>query len=183
MEEIQRARIKSVYGDIAGILSQIPLTTDKFTVVYRQTGDQYNRAVDELTTASQTDYSRYKLTPADRYSESAYILPVTRARIGSLVKRLEEEYGFGTATQSQTSPIVLTINQNQQVTLNITPIQQIIDTAGEDVKQELQELKHVLETSKDAKQASGILNKIQQKSWEVFMRVLPYVLEQLGKHH
>lgn len=184
MAEIQRQRIKGVYGEIAGILKGLPQGKDNY-VVYRQVGDQFNIAIDELNHVSGTDYSRYKLLQTDLFNELAYQGPVARAKIGGLVNRLEEEHNFGASNVAiQSSPVVVTVNNNNQITISVTPIQQIIDsTDDEALKQELDELKDVLNTSKDPQQASSLLNKIQQKSWEVFMKVLPIVLEQLGRRH
>lgn len=184
MGEIQRQRIKGVYGEIAGILKGIPKDKDSF-VVYRQVGDQFNSAIDELNDVSGTNYSRFKMLQTDLFNDLAYQGPVARGKIGGLVSRLEEEHDFGARrATSQSSPVVVTVNNNNQITISVTPIQQIIDnTDDEALKQELDELKEVLSTSKDPQQASSLLNKIQQKSWDVFMKVLPIVLEQLGRRH
>jgi hypothetical protein len=65
--------------------------------------------------------------------------------------------------------------------VSVTPIQELINsTSNEEIKAELTELRDALENKKDAKKASGILSTIQAKSWEVFIKVLPYVLEHLG---
>jgi hypothetical protein len=183
MAEIQLQRIKSIYGEIAGILSQLPLTTQS-SAAPGSVGIQYNAAIDELTSLTNTDYARYKLTTSDAWmgDRRNYDMTITRTKMGSVVRRLEEEYGLGAnASQVQSSPVVVTVNQNQQVTISVTPIQNLIDsTEDEVIRQELTELKEALEINNNSEAASGILNSIQQKSWEIFIKVLPYVLEHLG---
>lgn len=184
MAEIQRTRIKSLYGEAAGLLSQLPLASQS-SAVPPSIGQQYNAIIDELNNVAETDYSRHKLTSSDMWDGDSkyYDMTICRTKIGSLVKRLEEEYDFGSSASVPTSPVIVTVNQNQQVTLNVTPVQEIIEsTDDEELKSVLEELKQLLQTSKDPEKASSLLTKIQQKSWEVFMKVLPVVLEQLGRH-
>jgi hypothetical protein len=186
--EIQRQRIKSVYGEIKGIFQALP--TGSNTLVPTSVAQHYNSAVDELSQVSETDYGRLKISRDDLWdaeSNDNYDPIAVRAKVSALMRRLEEEHGFGASEQTSTSaPVIVTVNQNQQVTVSVTPIQEIIDsTSNEDIKAELAELKDALENKKDAKQASSILSTIQAKSWEVFIKVLPYVLEHLGHtpHH
>jgi hypothetical protein len=177
MGEVQLLKVRSAYGEIAGILSQIPLGKEQ-GIVHAQTINQFNSAVEELSTAAATDYSRFKLVAEDSYDGRDYLTDIVRPRIGALIKKLEEEYGFGNSGSSNTTPIVLNVTQNQQLTVSVTPIQQLIEsTANEDIRSKLEELKRLLETGRDQKAASDILNSLQKKSWEVFIKVLPYVLE------
>jgi len=186
MADIKLQQIKSLYGELAGLLSQLPMA-EKSRWVSKSTGDLYNLTVDELIKLSDTNYARLKLTDNDKsdYSndDNDFDTSNLRAKLGALVKRLEEEYGFNKSVASaHSAPVIVTVNQNQEVTLSVTPIQQIIDSADDDeIKKELEELKTILETTKNPEKTSGILNKIQQISWEVFIKVLPIVLEQLGK--
>jgi Tfp pilus assembly protein PilN len=106
---------------------------------------------------------------------------VAQVKMGALVKKLEEEYSFGTKASGQSAPVVVTVSQNQQVSVTVTPIEQIIDsTQDEDIRKDLRDLKQALETEQDPQAGSKILNSLQQKSWEVFIKVLPYVLEHWG---
>jgi hypothetical protein len=178
MDEKQHVGIKSIYGEITGILGQLPSIRETSTVPVA-IADQYNSAVDELTRVSGTDYSRHR-TPYDndRFTLTSNI----RTRVGSLARRLEQEYGYGDSKSAPLNPVIVTVNQNQQLSVSITPIQQIIDSSqSEELRDDLDELKIALEQSKDSKKASGLLNAIQQKSWETFIAVLPVVLEYLGK--
>lgn len=162
------------------------LPTGANVLVPRSIGTQYNNAVDELSRVAETDYARLKLTSDDEWEygvNNDYDPTAARAKVSSLVGRLEEEHGFGSSEPVAGSPVVVTVNQNQQVTVSVTPIQEIINSSDDDeIKAQLQELKNTLETSKDAKKLSRILNTIQERSWEVFIKVLPYVLEHWGSH-
>lgn len=185
MAEVQLTKIKGLYGEASGLLSQLPLVTQA-SAISPAIAQQLNTVIDELSSVTDTDYSRHKLTEEDKWygNKQQYDNAIVRTKTGSLVKRLEEEYGFGATASSPTAPVIVTVNQNQQVTLNVTPVQDIIDTTEDnELKSTLEELKQLLETTKDPEQASSLLNKVQQKSWEVFMKVLPFVLEQLGRHH
>ncbi len=183
MAEIQRQRIKSLYGEIKGILNVLP-SGDK-TPVSPSVGEHFNAAVDELSSVSGTDYSRFKLSQSDAwpYGDDDYYDPIAiRSKTSSVVGRLEEEHGFGSAPTIGNSPIVVTMNQNQQVTVSVTPIQQVIEsTDDEEIRQELESLKHEIETTKNPKTISHLLNTIQAKSWEVFIKVLPFILEHMGQ--
>ena len=69
------------------------------------------------------------------------------------------------------------------MTVTITPIQELIQNEQDDeIKDLLLELREALNKDKKSEKTSTILTTIQQKSWEVFIKVLPYDLKQLGKH-
>lgn len=183
MAEMQRQRIKSIYGEIKGLMQGLPEGAGEG--VPNSVGFQYNSAVDELISVSDTNYARLKVTDADIWihgSNSAYDPIAVRVKVSSLVHRLEEEHGFGGAERSSaTSPVIVTVSQNQQLTVSVTPIQEIIDSSHDDeLSEALNELKTILNTSKDPEKTSNILGSIGSKSWEVFIKVLPYVLEHMG---
>src|SRR3989338_9036351 len=115
MAEIQRARIKSIYGDIRGLLSQIP-EKEKDPYVSGFLVNGFNSTVDELSQLAGTDYSRYKITheaqvPQHSRGPHYYSTPV-RVQIGRLISRLEEEYDFGKERVSQV-PTIAIFNKNQ----------------------------------------------------------------------
>jgi len=63
MAEIQRQRIRGLYGELKGILKVLP-SGDK-SPAPPSVGKQLNMAIDELSSVSDTDYSRFKLTDDD----------------------------------------------------------------------------------------------------------------------
>jgi len=168
MAEVQLLKVRSVYGEIADILGQMPLGKES-SIVHAQAANQYNGAVDELPEVATTD----------TYDGRDYLTNMVRPRVGALIKKLEEEYGFGNNSGSDsTPPIVLNVTQNQQLTVSVTPIQQLIDsTTNDDIRSGLEELKRLLETGKVQNATSNILNSLQKRSWEIFIKVLLYVLE------
>jgi len=181
MAEHNLLKIKSIYGEVKGILEGLPKSPS--VVVPISVGNFYNNIVDDLNNISGSDYSRLKLTPADEieFTAGQYDATAVRVKVGSLVRKLEEEYTLGRSSGVEKSPIIVTVNQNQQVTITVTPITEIINnTYDELIKADLEELDEAIKTTKDPSEVSTILGSIMQKSWEVFIKVLPYVLEKMG---
>ncbi|HET6864226.1 MAG TPA: hypothetical protein VFH37_03470 [Candidatus Saccharimonadales bacterium] len=186
MAEDKSKELKRLYGEVKGILNVLP-TSDKSGVSH-SIGEHFNSLIDELDFVDDTDYSRLKLADSDTWpygSKDLYDPVAIRSKVSSAVTRLEEDYGFGSALVSQTTaPIVVTMNNSQEVTVSVTPIQQIIDeTDDADIKMELENLKKELQTSRNPKTISKMLNALQEKSWEVFIKILPFVLEHMGQKH
>jgi hypothetical protein len=182
MAEIQIQRIKSLYGEIKGLLATIKPTDYN---IHSSIVKQYNAMLDDLSTASLTDYSRSRITHEDYYprSSTSYLGSVVRAKMNSLIKRLEEEFGFGSKQPITQGPtIVVTQNQHQQLNVTVIPIQQVIDsiTDNDELRAEVEELKALLE-AKDNKGTSKVLGSIMNKSWDIFVALLPAVLENMGK--
>lgn len=183
MAEIQHQRIKSIYGEVFGLLSQLPLAKDSYYTA-RQVVDQYNQAVEDLGGLTASDYSRFRLANTDLADGRDYITTVVRTRMGALTKRLEEEFGLGSTQSAGHQTIVVTQTNNQTVSISVTPIQQIIEgITDEDLRQDVEQLKYILETSRDKEAVSKILNAVQQKSWDVFIALLPVVLQGLGQNY
>lgn len=193
MAETKLPQIRGIYGTVKGMLSQIPLENQtKSRAIATTISQQYNAAIDRLSAISDTDYSDHKLTDFDgpfgahiSNSMGQHGIASARVKMGSLISRLEEEYNFGAATQNSTPPLFISMNQNQQqVSMTLIPIQQFIDSAEDnELRQELEELKHAVEVNKSPQETTTILGKILNKSWEVFIKILPYVFEHLGKNH
>lgn len=104
MAEIQLTRIRSLYGDIRGLLSQIPqASVDPHVAGFLVS--QFNSTVEELSAVTNTDYSRYKVTLDARvlmHSKGEYYYSkLVRPQIGRIISRLEEEYRFGETIMSE----------------------------------------------------------------------------------
>src|SRR3989338_6457673 len=117
MAEIQITRIRSIYGDIKGLLSQIP-ASDAKPYIGSFVVNNYNSSIDELSEVSNTDYSRYKVTSGAKSEshsrgEDFYHSTDVRAQIGRVISRLEEEYGFGRSSIGQTNPSIVIFNKYQ----------------------------------------------------------------------
>lgn len=181
MAEIQLTRIKSIYGDLHGLLSQIP-PVDKEAYVKTFTVQSFNLALEGLSRASGSDYSEYKVPDSERskaFSDS-YDSKIVRAQIGRVVNRLEVEFGFG-RKNGQQSPNIVIFNKNQnEISLQINyTINELIDKAGsEEEKIQLRELQEELEKpEKDWGKLKAILIWILNFSRELFLEVLPIILQ------
>lgn len=182
MAEINHQRIKSLYGEIKGILSQLPLSETAYCYP-PSIAEHYNNAIDDLSTITATDYSRNRITNNDRWESRRewYDAQIVRTKIGSVISRLEQEYGFEVGDRKQGTPIVVTVNQSQQVSLTVTPITQLIEEQEDaDIKRLLEELIDATQR-KDESTSKKIIKGLANKSWQVFLQALPYILEQWGK--
>src|SRR3989344_1348835 len=183
MAEIQRTRIKSIYGDIKGLLSQLPQPdTSPYVAAFLVNG--FNSTVDELSHLADTDYSRYKVTheamvPQHSKGPHYYSIPV-RTQIGRFIARLEEEYDLGKDRVSQ-SPTIAIFNKNQNevsVQVNYT-INDLIEKAEEEEGRiKLRELRDELEKSdKSWEKIKGILLWVLNFSKDLFLQILPIILQ------
>lgn len=183
MGEIQLTRIRSVYGDIKGLLSQIP-QPDKDAYVSAFVVNGFNSAIDELSKITDTDYSRYKVTIeaiVHDTSHGHYYSASVRPQIGRVISRLEEEYGFGKNVNNQLSPNIVIFNKNQNefsLQINYT-INDLIDKTGDDEeKTKLRELRDELEkTDKNWEKIKSILIWIINFSKDLFLEILPIILQ------
>ena len=185
MAEIKLTRTKSIYGDIRGLLSQIP-QTEVDNRVRGFTVKKFNDALDNLTDSSGTDYSDYKIPPSEimrkQFSDEPdfYDSTVVRAQIGRVIGRLEQEYGFSKEELKQ-SPSIVILNENQNaVSLQINyTLNDLIDkTDDEKGKTQLRELKDELEKpNKNWEKIKSILIWVLNFSKELFLEILPIILQ------
>lgn len=180
MAEIQITRIKSIYGDIKGLLSQIP-PVDVSIYVKAFTVKTFNDSLDKLTKVADTDFSSYKVPISEINRINSYDSGVVRAQIGRIISRLEEEYGFGREESLCQSPNVVILNKNQnEISLQINyTLNDLIDKTGdEEGKTQLRELRDELEkSSKNWEKIKSILIWILNFSKELFLKVLPIILQ------
>jgi len=183
MAEIQLVRIKSIYGDIKGLLSQIP-QPDKDPYISAFIVNGFNSTVDELSRITNTDYSQYKVTAevmVPRGPSTGFYYSVSvRPQIGRVISRLEEEYGFG-RDNNQSSPNVVIFNKNQnEISLQIDyTINDLIDkTSDDESKTQLRELRDELEKKdKNWEKIKRILIWILNFSKDLFLEILPIILQ------
>lgn len=151
MAEIQLTRIKSIYGDLKGFLSQIPLSetnngVNQFLV------RQLNQIVDNLTNLTDTDFSTYKVPDNTMFLNWLGMFPtdVVRAQLGRIISRLENEYGFSQPNQSNSSSGIFIFNKNNnEISLQINyTIKDLINEANDkESKDKLNELNTELDKS------------------------------------
>ncbi|MEK7635357.1 MAG: hypothetical protein AAB446_02940 [Patescibacteria group bacterium] len=185
MAEIQLTKIKSIYGDIKGLLSQIPLPNQD-SYISSFIVKQFNSSIDELSDVTGTDYSRNKVTheaivPTHNHTvEPFYYSASVRPQIGRTIGRLEEEYGFG-SINNQSSPNIAIFNKNQnELSINIDyTINNLIDKADdEEQKTKLRELRDELnKPNKNWEIIKSILIWILNFSKDLFLEVLPIILQ------
>ena len=182
MAEIQLSRIKSIYGDLMGLLSQIP-PIDKERYVKSFTVQTFNDALDELSNISNTDYSSYKVPESQRHPAipDLYESIIVRGQIGRIVSRLEEEYGFGRESTLQQSPSIAIFNENKNkisLQINYTINDLIKEYNNEETKEKLRNLRDELEKpSKNWETIKNILIWILNFSKDLFLKIIPIILE------
>lgn len=181
MAEIQLTKIKSIYGDIKGLLSQIPLPeisplVNKFLV------KTFNDSIDELSGVSGTDYSRYKVPESQESQDwqGEYDAKIIRAQIGRTISRLEEEFNFD-KKPSDLQPAIAIFNKNQNTnTIEVNySINDIIELQKDsEAKSKLQELKDELgKTDKNWNSIKKILIWILNFSKDLFIQIIPIILQ------
>jgi hypothetical protein len=175
-------QVKALYGEILGIADHLPTSLLNPSVI-----ELYNGAVDELSKVSNSDYSRFEATHADisrNFKNTVYRVDTVKPKMGALLSRLEQEFDLHKPSRGEqlSSPTIVTINNNNQFSVTIVPIQEVLQSITDvDLCADVEALKEVIQGDKDKHKASSLLNRIQQKSWDVFIALLPIVLEQLGR--
>ena len=181
MAEIQLTRIRSNYGDIKGLLSQLPLP-EVSSLVNQFIVSQFNDSLDELTQISNTDYSRYKIPASLEYQDWAgeYDSKTVRAQVGRVISRLEQEYGFGQNISNSGQGIFI-YNKNQNdfsLEINYTINDLIENETDEESKEKLEELKEELKKSdKNWDKIKSIIVWIINFSKDLFLQIIPIILK------
>ena len=171
--------IRYIYGDILGLADHLP---EEY--VERSTIELYNGAIDTLNDVSGIDFSRFRVTKTDAIDDRYYPTSAVKPIMGSILSRLEQQFGFFKPSRGEqrTAPMIMTVNNTNQLNLTVVPIQEILQNITDaDLRADVEDLRAVVQGDKNKKKASSILNAIQQKSWDVFIALLPTVLEHLGK--
>lgn len=182
MAELQLTRIKSIYGDLKGLLSQIPLAetnalVDQFIVL------QINQSLDNLSNVTNTDFSTYKIPETHRSKNRPDRFPtnIVRVQLGKVITRLENEYGFGQNSQFSTNPGIVIFNKNQNeisLEINYTINDLIADEPSHDGKDRLKELKEELgKPDKNWEKIKAILIWILNYSKELSLKIIPIILQ------
>lgn len=181
MAEIQLTRIRSIYGDLRGLISQIPPLKEK-GLVTEFIVEQINSALDNLSNETSSDYSTYKIPDSQRNQDwpGEFQAEVVRVQLGRVISKLEEEYGFGQATKTQ-SPGIVIVNKNEnEISLQINyTINDLIDKSGDkESKSKLRQLDQELKKpNKDWDAIKKILVWILNFSKELFLEIIPIILQ------
>jgi len=181
MAEIQLTRIKSIYGDLRGLLGQIPLAetnsiVDDFIVT------QLNASLDSLSSVAETDFSTYKVPESKRLADwqDSFPASIVRTQLGRVTSRLEQEYGFG-QERTPSSPGIVIINKNDNevsLKINYTIADLISNSANTEVKEKLSQLSDELsEKDKNWSRIKNILIWVLNFSKELFIELIPIILQ------
>lgn len=181
MAEIRLTRIKSIYGDIKGLLSQIPLAetnglVDEFLV------SQLNDALDDLSQITESDFSSYKIPENKRFFDWPEKFPadIVRAQLGRVIARLEEEYSFGQKSLASTPSIVIFNKNKSEISLkiNYTINDLISKSTNDESKRKLGQLNEELDKpQKNWEVIKDILVWILNFSKDLFLEILPIILQ------
>ena len=186
MGEILVTHIKSIYGDLKGLLSQLPLVTqngiiDGFIV------RQINEVIEKLTQVSNTNYSNYKIPESEKNEnwEDGYETIKVRTQLGRIISRLEEEYGFNKSEQKGQQANIVIMNKNtNEISLKIdyTINDLINDSSNNESKYKLYKLNEELKKpNKNWDTIKTILIWILNFSKELFFKILPIILQNFQK--
>lgn len=181
MAEIKVARIKSLFGELKGYLEGLPTDRSGPFIVEMETGNNFNTAIEELSTISETDYSRFKIPGIDGRTSGSLSIRIVKPKMTGIVSRLGEEYGFGQTDHSSTSPSIVIFNKNQSeisLEINYTINDLIADEKNENGKTKLKELKEELgKSDKNWEIIKSTLIWILNYSKELSLKIIPLILQ------
>jgi len=137
-----KKKIRPMYEELKGYLSQIPLPKDSDSFISNSViFDQFNKTIDELNTCSGKNYDKFRIFPC--YEEANYrtfSLIDYRQKLGGLILRLHAEYFPDEPKPFGGSPSMV-INQNQQQNQNVN-LQMLLKVQGLIDKKLLREKEH-----------------------------------------
>jgi len=171
-------KIKSIYGDLKGLFSELP-NGDKHVKVRGFIINNFNETIDKLSEISKTDYSSYKVPDSEKYGGD-YSSSSSRSQVGRILARLEEEYSFSKEIKTPNSQIVILNKNHNEIAINISyTLNDIINqTEDEKAKEKLNQLKTELERpTKNWETIKSILIWVINFSKDIFVQLLPLLLE------
>lgn len=185
MAEKKLLEIKAIYRQLKGYVEETPR---RLSEVQSEIAEDVNDLIDDLSTVSETDYSRYQTdatwTPSRH--RQYYKYDVFRARTNALVERLKSEYSFDSQIeriQSPPTPAIAIFNENRNantidIKINFT-VKDLIEAAQ--TEEEKENLKIIDE---ELKKPSANWDKVKiALSWiinyskDLSLKVIPIVLD------
>ena len=115
--EILKEKIRPIYSELQGYLSQAPEIKDAnghsydFSLI-----DQYNETIDELSDISNKDYNRFRIEEKEiinRNTGNFFRISTYRNKLGGLIAKLHGEYFSDEPALFSDTPNTI-INQTQQ---------------------------------------------------------------------
>lgn len=117
-----KEKIRPIYKELQGYLSQVPLPKDTDSLInHPAIFNQLNKTIDELNACSGSNYDKFKVSPhyqQDDYQDFSLI--DYRQKIGGLISRLHAEYFSDEPEPFSGSPsTVITQSQQQSQSVNV----------------------------------------------------------------
>ncbi|MCL4200572.1 hypothetical protein KJZ67_04520 [Patescibacteria group bacterium] len=172
-----KEKVRPIYSELQGYLSQTPSVKATTDAIYDNVfWSQINASIDELSTVTGTDYSRYKIetNPSD---PNFMRVAVIRVKLGGIISRLHGEfYSDEPAPFSGMPSTVNNFTQTQQQTATQTIIlefqevlnEKITSSPNENEKSFLEKVKSGLGTIKSTSElVKLILETAKQFGFDV----------------
>ena len=181
MAELKLSKIKSIYGDLKGLLSQIPSIKED-SLVREFIVNQINSILDNLTNVSKSDFSDYKIPESERNKNwpEKFSSESVRTQLGRVISRLESEYGFG-KEQDEKSPGIYIFNKNENevsLKINYTINDLVKKYSDQEVKDKLNQLETELDKpNKNWDTIKQVVIWILNFSKELFLKIIPIILQ------
>ncbi|MFA5876838.1 MAG: hypothetical protein WC880_00535 [Candidatus Paceibacterota bacterium] len=122
-EEALKTKVRPVYSELQGYLSQAPTVGEHGVASTRDETlwTQFNLTIDELNEVSGSDYNKFKITGI-RHGQMGNFVNVSelRTKLGGLIARLHGEYFANEPAPFSGMPsTVITQNQSQSVDVQV----------------------------------------------------------------
>lgn len=179
MGEILLVKVKSIYGEIKGLYKGLPKRVSGPYCVPAIIGERFNTALDLLTQASNSDYSRFKISTEELNRGENCNIRVIEPLMLTVVSKLESEYNFDYEKKGA-SPNIVIINKNaNEVSIRIDyTIEDLINKFNGEASIKLNELKTELgKGTKNWEIIKNILIWILNFSKDLFLQVIPLIIE------
>lgn len=112
MQSIDKEKIRPIYSELQGYLSQAPLA-EKSGYLYRSLlGDQFNTTIDELNNLTGKNYDKFKVNVVRDESGTHVRTSEYRSQLNGLIMRLYAEYFKDEASPFGGSPNMI-VSQTQ----------------------------------------------------------------------
>ncbi len=183
MAEVNLLRIKSCYSEINGIYANISADNNAY-VPERLVLTYNNELIPELNSLTLNDFSRYKV-PIDDISDSNGDCAGSQVKmsLGPLLARLENDYEFKVMPEvEQRAPVIISVNQQQQqAQVTFTSIHDLISSQTDDeIIKILRSIEVEMASKKSSKTIKPLLKSLMDKSWDVFVALIPVILDYSG---
>lgn len=170
--EIDKQKIRAIYSEIQGYLSQTPIPEHPSDIFANNSSwERYNQSVRELSKITGEDYSRFEIKP--EYSDNYQIVHIEsyRQSLGGLINTLHSIYFSDEPSPFSGSPIAVFSQSQYQVqsVQMLLDIQSRIDSGLQKFKDDtpkkgfLEKLKSKLSNVKNINDLLGLILKLAKQ--------------------